>query len=330
MESDDGLFPLLYCLNSQLRTGFNSEVSLAHLAVVRCGHILFYRSLPHSPYKELAGKGLIRMSAMFAVLLSVGRCAPSTFRVYLRSKVNELRDDIEVLPVVQCAFKLSPECFVFENVPTGGNAWFPTSIKALQSDRHRIKLTVLYETLCKDCAQFFQQVIYPKIWALGKDFIDLELIPYGNAIRSNDDGTQVITCQHGSFECTMNKLHSCLLYELKGATVAMPAIMCLFQNEHITSNITELFNLCAEKESFSKKARDTVFNCFTGYRGITLEEWMALRTESMRPEKHLFVPWIAINDLSYLWYQQYQPILLETLCHMQTNRIKPNSCQTIA
>ncbi|KRX52164.1 GILT-like protein F37H8.5 [Trichinella sp. T9] len=211
-----------------------------------------------------------------------------------------------------------------------GNAWFPTSIKALQSDRHRIKLTVLYETLCKDCAQFFQQVIYPKIWALGKDFIDLELIPYGNAIRSNDDGTQVITCQHGSFECTMNKLHSCLLYELKGATVAMPAIMCLFQNEHLTSNITELFNLCAEKESFSKKARDTVFNCFTGYRGITLEEWMALRTESMRPEKHLFVPWIAINDLSYLWYQQYQPILLETLCHMQTNRIKPNSCQTIA
>ncbi|KRY52568.1 GILT-like protein F37H8.5 [Trichinella britovi] len=211
-----------------------------------------------------------------------------------------------------------------------GNAWFPTSIKALQSDRHRIKLTVLYETLCKDCAQFFQQVIYPKIWALGKDFIDLELIPYGNAIRNNDDGTQVITCQHGSFECTMNKLHSCLLYELKGATVAMPAIMCLFQNEHITSNITELFNLCAEKESFSKKARDTVFNCFTGYRGITLEEWMALRTESMRPEKHLFVPWIAINDLSYLWYQQYQPILLETLCHMQTNRIKPNSCQTIA
>ncbi|KAL1229466.1 GILT-like protein [Trichinella spiralis] len=210
-----------------------------------------------------------------------------------------------------------------------GNAWFPTSIKALQSDRHRIKLTVLYETLCKDCAQFFQQVIYPKIWALGKDFIDLELIPYGNAIRSNDDGTQVITCQHGSFECTMNKLHSCLLYELKGATVAMPAIMCLFQNEHLTSNITELFNLCAEKESFSKKARDKVFNCFTGYRGITLEEWMALRTESMRPEKHLFVPWIAINDLSYLWYQQYQPILLETLCHMQTNRIKPNSCQTI-
>ncbi|KRX42871.1 hypothetical protein T05_4668 [Trichinella murrelli] len=80
MESDDGPFPLLYCLNSQLRTGFNSEVSLAHLAVVRCGHILFYRSLPHSPYKELAGKGLIRMSAMFAVLLSVGRCAPSTFR----------------------------------------------------------------------------------------------------------------------------------------------------------------------------------------------------------------------------------------------------------
>ncbi|KRX22535.1 Gamma-interferon-inducible lysosomal thiol reductase, partial [Trichinella nelsoni] len=161
-----------------------------------------------------------------------------------------------------------------------GNAWFPTSIKALQSDRHRIKLTVLYETLCKDCAQFFQQVIYPKIWALGKDFIDLELIPYGNAIRSNDDGTQVITCQHGSFECTMNKLHSCLLYELKGATVAMPAIMCLFQNEHLTSNITELFNLCAEKESFSKKARDKVFNCFIGYRGITLEEWMALRTEN--------------------------------------------------
>ncbi|KRY83607.1 GILT-like protein F37H8.5 [Trichinella pseudospiralis] len=224
-----------------------------------------------------------------------------------------------------------PERLCYSNTlnPQSGNAWFPTSIKALQFDRHRIKLTVLYETLCKDCSQFFQQVIYPKIWALGRDFIDLELIPYGNAIRSNDDGTQVITCQHGSFECTMNKLHSCLLYELKGATVAMPTIMCLFQNERLTSNITELFNFCAEKEGFSKKARDKVFNCFTGYRGITLEEWMALRTESMRPEKHLFVPWIAINDLSYHWYQQYQPILLETLCNMQTNRIKPNSCQTI-
>ncbi|KRX22503.1 hypothetical protein T07_12593 [Trichinella nelsoni] len=44
---------------------------------------LFYRSLPHRPYKELADKGLIKMCAMFAVLLSVGRCAPSTFRVFL-------------------------------------------------------------------------------------------------------------------------------------------------------------------------------------------------------------------------------------------------------
>src|SRR5689334_16024458 len=46
----------------------------------------------------------------------------------------------------------------------------------------KIKLTMLYESLCPDCQRFLTKTLYPTIWKqMGEIISEIELVPYGNA-----------------------------------------------------------------------------------------------------------------------------------------------------
>ena len=44
-----------------------------------------------------------------------------------------------------------------------------------------IQLTVLIEALCPDCQNWIIQELYPKIYKNFNGFVNIELVPYGNA-----------------------------------------------------------------------------------------------------------------------------------------------------
>ncbi|KRY17183.1 GILT-like protein F37H8.5, partial [Trichinella spiralis] len=78
----------------------------------------------------------------------------------------------------------------------------------------KIKLTLLYETLCPDCQEFILNTLQRYDWKCGQDFVDFNLISYGNARRTRLNNTWTIQCQHGPVECALNKLHGCAISKL--------------------------------------------------------------------------------------------------------------------
>lgn len=50
------------------------------------------------------------------------------------------------------------------------------------SKNEPVQLTLIYESGCPGCQQFITEVLYPQMSKLGR-YINLELVPYGNAWR---------------------------------------------------------------------------------------------------------------------------------------------------
>ncbi|KRZ88538.1 GILT-like protein F37H8.5 [Trichinella sp. T8] len=106
--------------------------------------------------------------------------------------------------VVVCNFFINESCNIppalwcnSENVATECSVldaclYYNTS----QLDK-KIKLTLLYETLCPDCQEFILNTLQRYVWKYGQDFVDFNLIPYGNARRTQLNNTWTIQCQHG-------------------------------------------------------------------------------------------------------------------------------------
>ncbi|KAL1206790.1 Gamma-interferon-responsive lysosomal thiol protein [Cardamine amara subsp. amara] len=76
------------------------------------------------------------------------------------------------------------------------------------SSCQKVTLSLYYEALCPYCAEFIVNHL-PKIFESGLiSAIDLQLIPWGNAV-TRSDGT--ILCQHGEAECALNTIHACAI-----------------------------------------------------------------------------------------------------------------------
>ncbi len=89
-------------------------------------------------------------------------------------------------------------------------------------DGKNVSITLLYEALCGGCRDLILNHLYPEIWLRLKHIVNLELVPFGNAVVN---GTKIV-CQHGPTECSLNKLESCALNFLP-STHQMPFIFCL-------------------------------------------------------------------------------------------------------
>uniref|UniRef100_A0A0K0DN54 Saposin A-type domain-containing protein n=1 Tax=Angiostrongylus cantonensis TaxID=6313 RepID=A0A0K0DN54_ANGCA len=86
-----------------------------------------------------------------------------------------------------------------------------------------INITLLVEALCPFCQGWVVEEFYPKVFEIFAEFINVELVPFGNAQIMN--GT--ITCQHGPEECRINRFESCLIHVLKSQDRYVPFIYCI-------------------------------------------------------------------------------------------------------
>src|SRR3569832_776186 len=68
-----------------------------------------------------------------------------------------------------------------------------------------------------------------------------------------------------------------------------------------------------------------ILKCYNSTESHELELAMAKRTNEIWPEKHRFVPWIMINNVSLLSRQIYQENFFQFLCKWYNGR-QPDGC----
>ncbi|XP_063534774.1 GILT-like protein 1 [Cydia strobilella] len=99
----------------------------------------------------------------------------------------------------------------------------------LQTVNGRIKITTGTTSGCVHTVDFITNQL-AHAYEEYKEFLDIEFVPWGRTVQ-NADGTQ--TCQFGPNDCFANRLHRCVLDQLKGNQQAqMDYMRCEFSPPH--------------------------------------------------------------------------------------------------
>ncbi|XP_063699624.1 GILT-like protein 1 [Culicoides brevitarsis] len=78
----------------------------------------------------------------------------------------------------------------------------------------KLPVQVYYESLCPDSAKFINTQLAP----IAKDllqYVELMLIPYGKSSHITQGSDVIFTCHHGPNECYGNKIHACVVENVK-------------------------------------------------------------------------------------------------------------------
>lgn len=148
-----------------------------------------------------------------------------------------------------------------------------------------VDVSVYYESMCPDSELFVQQQLLPTYTEL-KDYINVELIPYGNAHYSGERHNYQFTCQHGPEECYGNMVQTCFIYLVNNTESQIKFVNCAFNSPTQKKSLDRCID--------SKDLRRQVKKCVTGKLGNDLQYEMAKKTDSLQPP-HTFIPWITIN-----------------------------------
>ncbi|XP_020715621.1 GILT-like protein 1 isoform X2 [Ceratitis capitata] len=76
-------------------------------------------------------------------------------------------------------------------------------------------VTIYYESLCPDSANFISEQVYPAVNGELQDYIDLIWVPFGKANFTPQGDDVIFTCQHGPDECYGNKVHACAIEHIQ-------------------------------------------------------------------------------------------------------------------
>ncbi|KRZ11388.1 GILT-like protein F37H8.5 [Trichinella zimbabwensis] len=230
----------------------------------------------------------------FYLMLSVGGC------LLLWFSAISISDGCNIPPALWCnSEKVATECAVLDSC---------LNYNISQLDK-KIKLTLLYETLCPDC----------------QELVDFNLIPYGNARRTKLNNKWTIQCQHGPVECALNKLHGCAISKLVYVEKWFPLIVCLEEAAKLKMDPDTAFLLCSKKKKLDQTLSIAIYKCAYSIEGDLIQLQMAEITENVKPHPHYFVPWILINDVSTAQLQIYQNGLFNFLCDWHRGSV-PKGC----
>ncbi|XP_061714526.1 GILT-like protein 1 [Cydia pomonella] len=99
----------------------------------------------------------------------------------------------------------------------------------LEAVNGRIKITTGTTSGCGDTVNFITNQL-SDAYEEYKEFLDIEFVPWGRTVQ-NANGTQ--TCQFGPNDCFANRLHRCVLDQLKGNQQAqMDYMRCEFSTPY--------------------------------------------------------------------------------------------------
>lgn len=152
----------------------------------------------------------------------------------------------------------------------------------------QLKTSLYLESKCPDCHQFFHKQFAP-VYQKFPEYITLDLIPFGNAhMIKLDNGSYVITCQHGPDECLGNMYEACAtkLMQETSPGLLVKYYDCLAQ----LSDMKEGVRKCANTTGVNFEQLD---NC-TKTKGTDYIVEYGKRTEALKGRK--FVPTVVIDD----------------------------------
>ena len=188
------------------------------------------------------------------------------------------------------------------------------------SDAPKVNFTLYYESLCGGCRDFIKTQYYTAFKAIGS-ILNVNLVPYGNAMEIQHGNEWDYTCQHGEEECIGNLIETCAIHLHPNASVFFPFIHCI---ETSSSYPRQAAPSCAEKFRLDYT---TIKQCANGALGNSLEHEMALKTGALNPP-HQFVPWVTLNGVHTDDIQdQAESNLVALICASYKGSPKPEACE---
>ncbi|CAI5443642.1 unnamed protein product [Caenorhabditis angaria] len=186
----------------------------------------------------------------------------------------------------------------------------PCKKHEIATSQHKLNITVLVEALCPDCQQFLTKQLYPVIFKNFADYVNIQLVPFGNA-KVLQDGT--IQCQHGEQECSINKFQSCFIDSMADQN-PLPAIACIEENLAKKVEFADAVQQCFEKLQIGGDVQRLTQSCLVSKLGTQLQLQAAKATSEVWPEQHKFVPWVVVNGVSLVKLQGFQNDLAVLIC----------------
>ncbi|KAK9717461.1 Gamma interferon inducible lysosomal thiol reductase (GILT) [Popillia japonica] len=169
----------------------------------------------------------------------------------------------------------------------------------------KIRITILYESLCPDSSKFINEQLAPCYDSI-KDNVDIEFVPYGKATHKNTTAGFKFECQHGPRECELNIHHACGIKYASSDSQKVKFVNCMMR-EATENNGNNAVTTCTKQTGISF---DNVSRCYSGKEGQTLHAGHGDRTETFAPS---FIPTILFNNT----FDQYnQDRALNNLCSL--------------
>ena len=183
-----------------------------------------------------------------------------------------------------------------------------------------VNFTLYYESLCGGCRDFIKTQYYPTFKLIGS-IMNAHLVPYGNAVETQESGKWVYNCQHGEEECIGNLIETCAMYFYPNASVYFPFIHCIE-----TSSLAPRMAApsCAQQYELDYSK---IQSCVSGDLGNSLEHEMALKTQALNPP-HSYVPWMTLEGVHNDQIQNEAEFnLIGLICVAYRGSPKPQACE---
>ncbi|GFY56952.1 gamma-interferon-inducible lysosomal thiol reductase [Trichonephila inaurata madagascariensis] len=180
-----------------------------------------------------------------------------------------------------------------------------------------VQLNVFYESMCPDSDSFFHEQLWPTYQKMSS-YLNVELVPYGNAHYRGQHDEYTFTCQHGPEECYGNMVQTCYIELVNNTESQIKFINCAFES-HYQRKVMEK---CISDFDLRRQVK----KCVTSPMGVNLEYQMAKKTDALNPQ-HSFIPWVTVNgkgDNSL--NNKALENLMSVICDELSEEPKPEPC----
>ena len=145
------------------------------------------------------------------------------------------------------------------------------------------------ESLCIDCKNFIDRQLVHTYKDLGKEIIDLQIVPFGNA--DIDELSQTVSCQHGDAECDANSWEQCAVdkYHPEDYIVFFGCLETSLPMGSRSEKFDEdYFHACADL-SFLE------FDYLKGCHDNPMQAWSLQTKYAKLTPEHDHVPWVLVD-----------------------------------
>ncbi|CAD5235640.1 unnamed protein product [Bursaphelenchus xylophilus] len=144
-----------------------------------------------------------------------------------------------------------------------------------------------------------------------KDYIDIELIPFGNSWYISGK----LHCQHGKSECDANALENCVVKYVENPFLT---IHCITKELYEDRTLEQAKDLCFTITGVNNTVQSKIRHCYTSSERDFLLKQAFNKTKSTFPEnkwEYGFIPYIGFDDFYASNLQFYQKDLSFAICN---------------